>query len=354
MKCQAKGDNTTLANIEHFIGIGTALSSERNVTKLLEQILISAKSITQADGGTIYTVENGNELKFEILLNDSMQLHMGGTSDVGISFANIPMYIGQDPNTQALVACAAVTDTVINIEDVYQDRRYDVNAARAMDKSNNYTTQSLLTIPMKNHEGTLIGVIQLINAQANEQVIAFSPAMEKITVAMTSMAAVALTNRQLIDDMEQLFQSFTRLIAKAIDEKSPYTGGHCRRVPELTMMLAHGVNNVAIGEFADFTLSEQELHALTLAGWLHDCGKIATPEYVMDKATKLHGLYDGIEHVTTRFELAISQLKLRASEKVIAAIKQDKLSLVAEIEQQTALAIEQLNADLHFILQPFY
>ena len=349
MNSQPDQNNSALNNIQHFIDIGTALSTERDLTILLEKILFSAKSITQADGGTIYSVENSDQLKFEILVNDSMDLHRGGTSNVAVGFANIPMYLEHGPNSHALVAYAAATDQVINIQDAYKDRRYDLNAAREMDKKNNYSTKSVLTIPMKNHEGTLIGVIQLINAQSNGEIVAFSQEMEKITVAMTSMAAVALTKWQLIDDMEALFQSFTRLIAKAIDEKSPYTGEHCRRVPELTMMIAHGVNQLSIGQFADFCMSEPELHALNLAGWLHDCGKIATPEYVMDKATKLHGLYDGIDNVNTRFELAKSQLQLQASEQIIDAIKQDDLSAIGHIEQQRDQAVAQLKKDRAFI-----
>jgi HD-GYP domain-containing protein (c-di-GMP phosphodiesterase class II) len=349
MKAEHNINNQALVNIEHFIEIGTALSSERDVTILLEKILVSAKSITHADGGTIYSVVNEDELKFEILLNDSLQLHMGGSSGVKISFPNIPMYIDKQPNNHALVAYAAVTDQVINIADAYQNKEYNLTAARAMDKRTHYTTQSILTIPMKNHQGELIGVIQLINAQLNGQVIAFTSEMEKITVAMTSMAAVALTNRQLIDDMEQLFQSFTRLIAKAIDEKSPYTGGHCRRVPELTMMMASGVINCQQGMFADFSMSEEELDALSLAGWLHDCGKVATPEHVMDKATKLHGLFDGIDHVNTRFELAISQLQLSANEKIIAALGQQKGAQAASLEQETQQTIKQMQQDRLFI-----
>lgn len=349
MNSQPDQNNNVLHNIQHFIDIGTALSTERDLTILLEKILFSAKSITGADGGTIYSVEHSDELKFEILVNDSMALHRGGTSGLEVDFTNIPMYLDQRPNSQALVAYAAATDQVINIQDAYKDRRYALNAMRAMDKKNHYSTKSVLTIPMKNHEGSLIGVIQLINAQSNGEIIAFSQEMEKITVAMTSMAAVALTKWQLIDDMETLFQSFTRLIAKAIDEKSPYTGEHCRRVPELTMMIAHGVNQLSIGKFADFCMSEPELHALNLAGWLHDCGKIATPEYVMDKATKLHGLYDGIEQVNTRFELAISQCQWQASEQIIKALKQHDLSKISAIEQQRDQGVAQLKQDRAFI-----
>lgn len=333
--------------LQHLINIGVELSTEQDTTKLLESILISAKQLAQADGGTIYSITEKNTLKFETLLNDTLDMYMGGTSGKPIPFPEIPMYVDSQPNYNALVAYAAATDQVINISDAYQAGDFDMSAARNMDEKTGYRTKSVLTIPMKNHEQELIGVIQLINAQQEQQVVDFSPTLEKIIRSLTSMAAVALTNRQLIDGMEALFQALTRLIARAIDEKSPYTGGHCNRVPELTMLIAEAVCHTKVGPLADFYMDESQKYELSVAGWLHDCGKIATPEYIMDKSTKLETIFDRIALIECRFELAINELKNSHQQQIIQQLKLG--NDVTELEQQLPELIKQLESDRAFL-----
>ncbi|SFB82782.1 HD domain-containing phosphohydrolase [Pseudoalteromonas denitrificans] len=296
--------------LKQLLALSYRLSTEKNTTKLLEDILMSAKALTHADGGTIYSVTNNHALKFETLVNDSLKLHMGGTSDTPINFDCIPILIDGEANKDALVALAAANHETINIEDAYQVKEHNTSAARAMDQKTGYRTQSVLTVPLENHEGDINGVLQLINAQDKSKVVPFSQQKTDLVLSLSSLAAVALTNKQLITDMEILFQSLAKLIARAIDEKSPYTGGHCRRVPELTLMLADAVNNINLGPLADFTLNADEKHTLSVAGWLHDCGKIATPEYVMDKSTKLETVFDRIEFVDAKFEIVKKQFEI--------------------------------------------
>jgi HD-GYP domain-containing protein (c-di-GMP phosphodiesterase class II) len=333
--------------LKHLINVGVDLSTEQDTTKLLENILLSAKQLSLADGGTIYSITDKNCLKFETLLNDTLGMYMGGTSGKPIPFPQIPMFINDEPNYNALVAYAAATDQVINISDAYESGDYDMSAARQMDEKTGYRTKSVLTIPMKNHEKELIGVIQLINAQQAEQVIDFSPELEAIIRSLTSMAAVALTNRQLIDSMEELFQSLTRLIARAIDEKSPYTGGHCNRVPELTMLIAEAVCHTKSGPLADFHLDESEKHELSVAGWLHDCGKIVTPEYVMDKSSKLETIFDRIALVECRIELAINEIKNTHQQTIINELKQG--NDITELESSLPELIAELEDDRLFL-----
>src|SRR5690606_1368973 len=155
-------------------------------------------------------------------------------------------------------------------------------------------SHSFLTVPMKNHEGTVIGVLQLINKIAPEsrEAVAFTPLDIKIVESLASQAAVAMTKQGLIDGQRRLFDAFIQLIATAIDQKSPYTGAHCRRVPVLTTMLAKATCRTRTGPLKDFDMTPAEMYELEVAGWLHDCGKITIPEFVVDKATKLETIYD--------------------------------------------------------------
>ena len=230
--------------LQHLLKLAIELSSERCTEKLLENILQSAMELTGCDGGTIYSVLDQQYLEFSTLINRPLNLHLGGTSTKDINYAPISIFNEYNqPNNKALVAISAATRECICIDDVYSCSQYDLTAAREMDKKTGYHTQSVLTIPLENHEDELNGVLQLINPKRNGEVIPFSAHQISMLKSMGALAAVALTNRQLIDNMEELFQSLTRLIAKAIDEKSPYTGGHCRRVPILTMMIADAVHN---------------------------------------------------------------------------------------------------------------
>ncbi len=336
--------DTTLSEI---VNVGIELSTEKDTTQLLEKILLAAKRLSNADGGTIYGVTDDYKLKFDTLFNDSLNLYMGGSSGKPIPFDAIPI-LGQDKqvNKSTLVSHAAGAGKVINIADAYAVTDYDLSGPRRMDEKTGYHTQSVLCIPMKNHEGDLNGVLQLINAQDENGVIPFEPDVEQSIRALASLAAVALTNRELIDSMEQLFQSFTRLIAKAIDEKSPYTGGHCRRVPELTMMIADAVCRHQSGPLAEFDMTEEDKHELSIAGWLHDCGKIATPEYVMDKSKKLESVFDRIDMVVTRFELAQRDVELEYLRKIQQSTDPEaKSELQAQMEQSLA----KLKDDCEFV-----
>lgn len=321
-------------NIERFIEIGIALSAEKNHQVLLEKILISAMEIANADGGTIYSLNTENELVFDTLINKSLNIHWGGTTNNSISFANIPIYIYQKPNNKALVSIAAAKQEVINIKDAYNDEEYDCIIARESDENIGYKTTSVLTLPMTNHEGELTGVIQLINAQENGMIIPFNEEVERTVLALSSLAAVIITNKHLIEQMEELFSSFSKLIAYAIDQKSPYTGGHCRRVPEITMMLAKACHLQEDGPLSSFYLTDKDFHELSVAAWLHDCGKVATPEYVMDKATKLETVFDRIELINARLEIASLNIahstKLSENEKAmqLKALQAERVFLI--------------------------
>lgn len=293
-----------LERIDRLNEIGVALSAENDTPKLLELIMMGAKSLTHADGGSLY-FRNDDELSFEIISNDSLDIQMGGTSGNEITFPAIPLKLGGEENHANVVSHCVLSGETINIADAYNEDGFDFTGTRKFDSKTGYRTQSMLTFPLKDHEQEIVAVLQLINAKDSEsgEVVPFSEVAQQLAESLASQAAVALTQRRLMTELQVLFESFIKMIASAIDDKSPYTGGHCRRIPVLTMMLAEAAHDTTEGPLQEFRIDEKDRYELETAAWLHDCGKVVTPEYVMDKATKLETIYDRIHTLEIRFEV---------------------------------------------------
>ncbi|MCW5548381.1 MAG: GAF domain-containing protein [Opitutaceae bacterium] len=297
--------------------IGIALSQEKNLDRLLESILLAAKQITRADGGTLYrrTAASPDELRFEIIRNDSLGIAMGGTTGRPVPFPPLPLRTaGGGENTTMVAAYAALRGRTVAIADAYQEQGFDFSGTQAFDRGTGYRSTSFLTVPMKNHEDDIIGVLQLINARdpATGAVEPFSETDVRLAESLASQAAMALTNRLLLQQLEDLFESFIKLLNKAIDEKSPYTAGHCDRVPILTMLLAEAVHATDRGPLAAWRMNDKDRYELKIAGLLHDCGKVTTPVHIVDKATKLQTIHDRIELIATRFEVIKRDAELAA------------------------------------------
>lgn len=286
--------------------IGAALSSERDINHLLESILVAARKITNADAGTLYLVDPEKQvLNFEILHNDSLNIRMGGTSGNPIPFYPIALYHDGKPNLAMVVSYSVLRGETVNIPDAYIAEGFDFSGTKSFDAKTGYQSRSFLAVPLRNHEQEIIGVLQLINAldATSGGVKQFSKDDQQLLESLASQAAIALSNRRLIQQLEVLFESLISLINTAIDEKSPYTGGHCERVPALTMMLAEAANRRKTGCLKDFNLTDKDRYELKIAGLLHDCGKITTPVHVVDKSTKLQTICDRINQIDTRFEV---------------------------------------------------
>ena len=263
--------------IRNLSNIGLALSKEKDMNKLLEMILIEAKRIANSDGGTLYMMTDNQRLRFEIMMTDSLNFHMGGTSGKDIPFYPVKLYTDEgEANKTMIAAYVGLTGDTVNIEDAYTAKGFDFSGTKMFDDKTGYRSQSFLTVPLKNHEEEIIGVLQLLNAQdaKSKKIIHFASDVQEMVEALASEDAVAITNKNLIKDLENLFESFIKLIASAIDAKSPYTGGHCARVPEITMMLAEAVQGTKDGPFADISFSDKEMYELKIAAWLHDLSLI--------------------------------------------------------------------------------
>ena len=342
-----------LKRLEQLNAIGVSLSKERDITRLLETILLAAKTITNADGGTLYRMmDDGQSLRFETLRTDSLNIAMGGTSGVAINFPNLPLQDDKGaPNDSLVAAYAAIHNQTVNIADAYTEANFDFAGTRHFDERTGYRSQSLLAVPLKDHEGEVIGVLQLINAQrpGSRDVVPFSLADQSLAESLASQAAIALTNRLLMSQLEELFESFINLINLAIDEKSPYTGGHCQRVPALTMMLAEAVNDTVDGPLASFRMTERDRYELKIAGLLHDCGKVTTPVHVVDKATKLHTLFDRIELIDTRFEVLKRDREIDALRQQLALRAQADPKAESRIASESRQKITALEQDRDFL-----
>ena len=342
-----------LRRLEQLNAIGAALSKERDIERLVDSILVAAKTITHADGGTLYRVtEDGKALRFEILRTDSLNIAMGGSSGKAIDFPNLPLY-GEhgEPNDSLVAAYSAIHHQTVNIADAYTEPNFDFSGTRQFDARTGYRSQSFLSVPMKDHEGDVIGVLQLINARVpgTTQVVPFSTADQSLAESLASQAAIAITNRNLMTQLENLFESFIGLINLAIDEKSHYTGGHCQRVPALTMMLAEAVNSTQTGPLASFEMDDRDRYELKIAGLLHDCGKVTTPVHVVDKATKLQTLFDRIHLVDTRFEVLKRDEEIACLRAQLALRDVKDAPVEAALQAKCRTRMDELNDDREFL-----
>ena len=304
-----------LNRLNDLNAIGAALSSERDINRLLESILAAARKITSADAGTLYLVDAEKQvLNFEILHNDTLNIRMGGMSGNPIPFYPIQLYHDNVPNLAMVVSYSVLRGETVNVPDAYTAEGFDFSGTKNFDAKTGYRSCSFLSVPMRNHEHEIIGVLQLINAidATTGDVKQFSKDDQQLTESLASQAAIALSNRRLIQQLETLFESLINLINTAIDDKSPYTGGHCERVPALTMMLAEAANHSKLGALKDFNLTDKDRYELKIAGMLHDCGKITTPVHVVDKSTKLQTIFDRIHLIDTRFEVLKRDAEIEA------------------------------------------
>lgn len=337
-----------LERLELLHRISLALSSEKNRDRLVESILIEAQTLCNADGGTLYLRNERDQLRFAILRNQSLGLSLGGTT--GQTIALPPLSIRDPvtgkPNHANVASYAACTQRSINIADAYSAVGFDFSGMMEFDRRHGYRSTSFLTIPLQNSEGMVLGVLQLINARDPEtgRVQAFGAEKQHIVEALASHAGIAIDNQNLMQEQKNLLESFIVMIAGAIDAESPYTGAHCERVPVLAEMLTRSLCDATTGPFADFRLDDDEWYELHIAAWLHDCGKVATPTHVMDKATKLECVYDRLAAVRTRFEVLERDAKIQLLEAV-----QQRPAERQQLERDYQQRIAELRGELQLI-----
>lgn len=323
-----------------------ALAGEPNTSLLLNRILDEAQSITNADGGTLYLLQdNGldSTLEFSLLRNLSLGIRMEAHQTKELGLPSIPMYLPDGSENEHHVASrAAHAKQIIDIADAYNEPSYDFSGTREFDRQNHYKSVSFLAVPLLNHTDDVIGVLQLVNARAADslQPVPFDPGLQPIIAALAKYAAIALNNLLLVDELKKLLDAFIRVIAEAIDAKSSHTSGHCQKVPLLAELITKAVCDDT-GTFADFSFDEDQWYELRVAAWLHDCGKLATPDSILDKATKLHTLHDRIEMVAARYASLRHQIQAQFWQRQATSGDADQQQLDAQLQE--------LDAELEFL-----
>lgn len=280
-----------------LVDIGLKLAREQDRTALLRQILFGGRDIAHCQAATLFLKTPENRLRFAMR-----------TLDDALPAFELPLLdpaTGQ-PNDHFMSTYAALHNQAVVIDDVYAETRFDMTGTKRFSEESGLRAVSVLTVPLSPREGEVIGVLQFINAVDPDSaaVVPFDAELVGFVQALAAQAAVALDNQNLLLAQKELMDALIRLLAGAIDAKSPYTGGHCERVPELATLLAKEACQVSEGPLAAFSFkTEDEWREFHIGAWLHDCGKVTTPEYVVDKATKLETIYNRVHEVRTRFEV---------------------------------------------------
>ena len=342
--------------MEQLNRIGVALSAERDITRLLGLILREAREITSADAGSLYLVEQTSEheqrLRFKLTQNDSRQF----------PFTEYTLAITES----SMAGHVALNGDVIQIEDVYQipaDRPYRFNPK--YDQDSGYRARSMLTLPMKNTKGDVIGVLQLINCKKEKDakllsaadtarlVTPFSSRAARLALSLASQAAVAYETSKLYQDIETLFEGFVRAAVTAIEQRDPTTSGHSSRVSTLTVGLAEVVDRSDAGTYSGTRFSREQMKEIRYAALLHDFGKVGVREEVLVKAKKLYPWQ--LSLLRGRFDYIHKELEARTSKQkldyLLEKTRDEALSLIGPIDDEYQRRVAEIDDYFQTILE---
>ena len=324
---------TSEDKIKRLNRIGIALTRTTKLEELFEMIVSECRSFTNADAGSLYTLEDG-KLIFRVAQNDTLEQRLGYKAP----FKAFPLPLSK----KSVAGYVALTGEIILVDDCYElDPAKGPAVDRSFDQKNNYRSKSMLTVPMLNEKGAVIGVIQLINSTDEKgEIIPFPEDMVDLMQSIASQAAVALANARYLSEIKNLFAAFVKYSATAIDERSPHTAGHTRRVAGMSMRIATAINETTDGDFADTHFSDQELEELWFAAWLHDIGKIAVKETVLEKSTRISP--DRLNWIITRMQTILHSLELDA-------LKKENCSQDALDKEEVIKHRERIKADIEFL-----
>ncbi len=341
----------TQKKLQTLVQSGIALTAENDMDRLLQKIFDNARDLARADGGALYLRDEVDNLCFEIMQNAQGETVRAHATDGTAGFAPIPIQgpSGDDAAPLRVESQVALTGKTVVVNRMDADAPYDFSDTCRLDETAGIVCTNLLTAPLRTREGKTIGVLQMFNARDDktEEITPFNSEITGFVEALAAQAAVALHNKRLLEEQRVLFDAFLQLIAGAIDAKSPYTGGHCARVPEVAFMLARAAHDAQEGPFADFKMEEEDQwREFNVAAWLHDCGKVTTPEYVVDKATKLETIYNRIHEIRTRFEVLLRDAEIGYLRERLKGGRE-----VSELKAELEVRQQQIREDFAFVAE---
>jgi HD-GYP domain-containing protein (c-di-GMP phosphodiesterase class II) len=366
--CGTPRDAATVAahRLRLLSDIGLALSAERDIHRLLDLILTKARDLTGADAGSIYTVHE----EPDGLASDSINLHFRAAQNDSKSELNTKVTF--PVGASSLAGYAALRGETLCFDDAYRlpsDAPYRFNPD--FDRKHNYRTKSVLVVPLKNHIGEVIGVLQLINRKrdpqmsladgegvvteemAEREVVPFDNERAELAATLASQAAVALENNQLLQKIEALFESFVTAAASAIEDRDPTTSGHSLRVTAMTLALAEAATEATGGPFADVYFSPRELKELRYAGLLHDFGKIGVRENILIKSHKIDPGY--FEAIKDRLVLLAREREKHCADKKIAALldlpREEAILVMRQCDEDLKHELAEIQEEVRLLTQ---
>ncbi len=313
---------------------GVSFTRERDVANILEITLNTARKLTNSDGGTIYMLHEEfaqdpidpgkiaqRELRFVALQNETMNTFLKG-DDIDM-MPPVLLETDGEPNLSNVSAYCANTREMLNFADVYHAEGFSFDGTRAYDEANHYRSKSMLVIPLEDHENNVIGVLQLINRRDSEgEINSYTKEDIELVQSVSFPAAASITTQRLIDEQATLFNAFVTVLAEGLGEKSPHTYNHIRRVAALGEALTASLDKWDEGLYQDIRFSDDDMAEMRLAGWLHDIGKITTPEHIVSKQVKLQFVMDRFEMIAERFSSRLKDLRIAALERKLEASQQ--------------------------------
>lgn len=333
-------------SISALMNINDALITEPNYTLIVEKILKTARQAANADACFFFSVNDNKYMNLEYCHSQSLNFEKLGIENMTF----FPTVFIPDLKTKSLRTPAehcAFNRDILNEANIFQAGAIDTSLIAKFDEHHNYTTLSMLVIPLIDRRQNLVGVVQFINAKDSAgKVITFTSDIQKNVISLCRYITLILENKNLGESYTQLLESFIEVLARAIDAKSPYTGSHCQRVPIIARLLATAAVEEDSGPLKDFEMNPDDWYTLHIASWLHDCGKVTTPEYIVDKATKLETINNRIHEIRNRFEILRRDAHIRYLQKRLGNLDSQE-----NLQAEFIAEVKKLEDDFSFIAQ---
>ena len=311
---------------------------------IIEKVMRVARKACDADGCFFFSVSDNKYINLEYSRVNSLNVGISGTENMAF-FPSVFLPDVKNHSRKAPSEYCALNREIINSPNIFQTTGIDTDLIAKFDDANNYSTISLLAIPLVDRKDNLLGVAQFTNAKdANGKIISFTTEAQKVVLSVCKLITIALENKNQKEAYSQLLESFIEVLARAIDAKSPYTGSHCQRVPIIARLLATAAVQETTGNLKTFEMSPDDWYTLHIASWLHDCGKVTTPEYIVDKATKLETIFNRIHEIRNRFEILRRDAHIEYLQKRL-----NNIDTKQHLQAEFVAKVKQLEEDFAFV-----